>query len=452
MERSSVLLVDEGRLISPRVESELGRHFRLLRVEALGSLAVEDFDVLLLPYALAAKFPKNRSDRAPRIVAVAPRPQIADLVRAMHAGVHDIVWDADDVSALRRAIVDAAQHRRLLLELARLQRGVPVPDLLPSLLGESAAMVALRERVARVAASEITTLITGPSGSGKDLVARAIHEASARQTGPLVGVSCSAIPRNLLESEFFGHARGAFTGAASDRAGHLVQASGGTLFLDEVADLPLELQAKLLRVLQERSVRPLGKRNEVDFNVRIVAATSRDLEEEVSAGRFREDLFFRLNVIHIRTPALRDRELDALLLAQHFIARYTTPAHPVSGLTPAAAQALLAYSWPGNVRELEHCIAAAINAASADHIGEANLPLQVRRAPLGASTPTLEPLDAVERKHIVETLRSVDGNKAMAARILDLDRKTLFRKLQTYEKSEQKAVPARPPPDSIPPG
>jgi two-component system response regulator HydG len=290
-----------------------------------------------------------------------------------------------------------------------------------------------------VARSEATVLITGESGTGKEVVARTLHAHGAHRAGPFLAVSLGAIPRELLESELFGHVKGAFTGAVGDRSGFLMQATGGSVFLDEITDMPLDVQAKLLRALQQRSLRALGQREEVSFNARIIAATSRDLEQEVEAGRFRQDLYFRLNVIHLVIPPLRERGHDVLLLAQHFIQRVNTPLRRIVGLTPAAARALLAYHWPGNVRELEHCIVSAAASARYDHITAEDLPERVR-GPVPASRDhdpdDLVSLKELERQHILEVLRSVGGNKALTSRHLGLDRKTLYRKLKEYSIAE----------------
>jgi DNA-binding NtrC family response regulator len=311
-------------------------------------------------------------------------------------------------------------------------------------------MERLRDRLRRIGGSDVTVLVTGESGSGKEIVARILH--SQRGAGPFVAVSCSAIPRHLMESEFFGHARGAFTGASGDRVGLLAQASGGTVFLDEIGDMPLELQAKLLRALQQRTVRPLGQREEVRFDARVMAASSRDLEKEVAEGRFRQDLYFRLNVMRVAVPPLRERGGDILLLAQNFIERCRKPSRPIVGMTPAVARALLAYSWPGNVRELEHCILAAVAIARYDHITVAELPIEIggSTAPLKNEIDDLVPLHELERLHILETLRSVGGNKALASRFLGLDRKTLYRKLRSYAEAAGQPPPVKDRQDSYP--
>jgi two-component system, NtrC family, response regulator AtoC len=336
-------------------------------------------------------------------------------------------------------------------ELIRLEAGPAPVAPFPELIGESVALRRLRALIERVARSEATVLITGESGTGKEVVARTLHAHGSHRAGPFLAVSLGAIPHHLLESELFGHAKGAFTGAVGDRSGLLREAASGSVFFDEIADMPLDTQAKLLRALQQRSLRGLGQREEVPFNARIIAATSRDLEREVEAGRFRQDLFFRLNVIHLVTPPLRDRGHDVLLLAQHFIQRSNTPLRKIVGLTPAAARALIAYRWPGNVRELEHCIVSAAASARYDHITAEDLPERVRGtiAPPAEQQPDdLVSLKELERQHILEVLRAVGGNKALTSRHLGLDRKTLYRKLKEYALSRGEPAPTPDPSES----
>ncbi|HEX6271859.1 MAG TPA: sigma-54 dependent transcriptional regulator [Polyangiaceae bacterium] len=431
-----ILVVDERGALSPRVESALRRRFDLASVATLADVSGEHFDVAVVAprahdqVALCRTILESR--RADHVVLLGADPSLQDAIRAIRAGASDFVPDGGDPEAVVQRVTEVAELGELRAELVRLREGVAPPAAHPELIGQSPAMERLRDRLRRIGASDVTVLISGESGSGKEIVARILH--TQHGTGPFVAVSCSAIPRHLMESEFFGHARGAFTGASGDRTGLLLQASGGTVFLDEIGDMPLELQAKLLRALQQRTVRPLGQREEVRFDARVMAATSRDLEKEVSEGRFRQDLYFRLNVIRVGVPPLRERGKDILLLAQHFIQRAKKPARPIVGMTPATARALLAYSWPGNVRELEHCILAAFAVARYDHITVADLPVEIG----GSTTPPknevddLVPLHELERLHILETLRSVGGNKALASRFLGLDRKTLYRKLRAY--------------------
>jgi two-component system response regulator AtoC len=304
------------------------------------------------------------------------------------------------------------------------------------IIGTSAPIVRVAELVARVAATETTVLITGESGTGKELVAKALHAASDRRGGPFVAINCAALPENLLESELFGHVRGAFTDARSARPGLLVRASRGTLFLDEIAEMPAGMQAKLLRALQERTVRPVGGDEEQPFSARIIAATNRDLDVAVEEKRFREDLFYRINVVRVEVPPLRARGNDVLMLAQHFLERYAAQSRrPVVGMTHEAADRLAFYSWPGNVRELQNCIERAVALAQSERIGAGDLPEKVVdcRGSGAAADPSdpsdLLPMEEVERRHIRKVLEAVGGNKTLAAQILGFDRRTLYRKL-----------------------
>jgi two-component system response regulator HydG len=295
----------------------------------------------------------------------------------------------------------------------------------------------LRELIARVAKTDAPALIVGETGSGKELVARALHRHGPSRDGPFVALNCAALPEHLLESELFGHARGAFTDARSSRSGLLLHANGGTLFLDEISELPLPLQPKLLRALQERRVRPVGSEKEVTFDARVIAATNRDLDSAVEKGRFREDLFFRLDVIRIEVPPLRARGSDVLLLAQHFLrdsAERTGKA--VAGLSHGAAEKLLQYGWPGNVRELANCVERAVALTDHEQVLVEDLPERIRAYAgpyvlvAGEDPSELVPLEVVERRYIARVMEAVGGNKTLAARILGLDRKTLYRKLR----------------------
>src|SRR5262249_31676130 len=265
-------------------------------------------------------------------------------------------------------------------EVKRLRRAVSDATRFEEILGASSAMQKVFDLLARVAESDATVLITGESGTGKELVARALHARGRRREGPFVAVSCAAMPETLLESELFGHAKGAFTDAKSARTGLLAQASGGTVFLDEIGELPLGMQPKLLRALQERTVRPVGGSTEVPFDVRVIAATNRDIELAVEEKRFREDLYYRINVIHIELPPLRARGSDVLLLAQRFAMDSAVRAGKnVNGIAAATAEKLLAYSWPGNVRELQNCIERAVALTRYEQITVDDLPEKVRR-------------------------------------------------------------------------
>ena len=311
----------------------------------------------------------------------------------------------------------------------------------PEILGRSPAVSAMREIIATVAPTEATVLITGESGTGKELVARAVHGASARANKPLVTVNCAALAENLLESELFGHERGAFTGADRRREGRFLQADGGTLFLDEIGEMPLSLQAKLLRALQQGEVQRVGSDSPITVDVRVIAATNRNLREEVEQKRFREDLFFRLNVISIEVPALRERSEDIPLLAAHFLEKFAARNRKnVKGFAPQALDMLRRYSWPGNVRELQNAVERAVILCTGDLITGPELPASVTGAAEQAApvTETAEAslaglsLEALERRAIEDTLRQTEDNKSEAARRLGITRATLHNKLRKY--------------------
>ncbi len=360
-------------------------------------------------------------------------------VAAIRAGAYDFITKPVKLDALVLAIERAVQHRTLREEVKRLRQLVSGARTFEEVLGESPAMRKVYELLGRIADSDASVLITGESGTGKDLIAKALHRRGRRSRGPFVAINCAAMPETLLESELFGHARGAFTDARAARTGLFVQADGGTLLLDEIGDLPLPLQPKLLRALQERVLRPIGGNEEVPFDVRLIATTHRDLESAVEEGRFREDLYFRINVIRITLPPLRVRGGDVLLLAQHFLAEFAAQAGKrVTGLSPAVAERLLSYAWPGNVRELRNCLEHAVALARYEQINADDLPERIRayrpsHVVVASDDPSeLVPLEEVERRYIQCVMKAVGGNKTLAAQTLGIGRKTLYRKLEQY--------------------
>jgi len=321
-----------------------------------------------------------------------------------------------------------------------LKRAVADTQRFDEIIGASPAMTRLYALLAKVAESDAPVLVTGESGTGKELVAHAIHKQGRRKGGPLVAVNCAAMPETLLESELFGHVKGAFTDARSAKVGLFEAAQGGTIFLDEIGELPLGLQPKLLRALQERVIRPVGGTTELPFDARVIAATNSDLETMVEEHRFREDLFFRINVIQITLPPLRARGGDILLLAQTFLERIAARANKtVTGFSPDAAAKLMAYSWPGNVRELQNCVERAVALASFSALEVSDLPDKIRafksnQLVLGSDDPTeLVSLEELELLYVRRVLDSVAGNKSAAARILKIERKTLHRMLSRGE-------------------
>jgi two-component system response regulator HydG len=328
----------------------------------------------------------------------------------------------------------AARERPTGSAVAALDRSLE--PLLPGFLTASAAMTRLVEQIQRLQGNDLTVLITGESGTGKELVAKAIHAQSTRKNGPFLAINCAAMPPALLESELFGHVRGAFTDAKTARTGLFAEATGGTIFLDEIGELPLEMQPKLLRALQERKVRPVGGNHEVPFDARIVAATNRDLETEVFEKRFREDLYYRVNVVALEVPPLRERGGDILLMAQSFAQRAAARANKeVKGIATATAEKLAAYDWPGNVRELENCLERAVALMRFDSVMVDDLPEKIRnyqadRFVLSADDPAeLVTAAELERRYMQRVLALVGGNKSRAAKILGFNRRTLYRKM-----------------------
>jgi two-component system response regulator HydG len=371
------------------------------------------------------------------VIVITAYANMETAIAAIRAGAYDFVTKPFDMDELALTIERAIRHRVLREEVKRLRKAVDSTQRFEEILGTSAAMLKMCELVTRVADTETTVLITGESGTGKELVAKALHAKSGRRDGPFVAINCAAMPENLLESELFGHVKGAFTDARTARPGLFIRASKGTLFLDEIGEMPAGMQAKLLRALQERTVRPVGGDTEQPFDTRILAATNRDLETEVEERRFREDLFYRINVVRTHVPPLRARGGDILLLAQHFLERYANQSRrAVLGMTSAAADKLLQYPWPGNVRELQNCIERAVALAQFDQIGVDDLPEKIRdyktvRINIESNDPAeLLPMEEVERRYILKVLEAVGGNKTLAAQVLGFDRRTLYRKLE----------------------
>jgi DNA-binding NtrC family response regulator len=361
-------------------------------------------------------------------------------IKAMKQGAYDYVMKpvkSDEIVLITEKAVREVQLRR---EVVSLRRAVEKEFSFNQILGKSKPMQAVFELIRRITPSPSSVLITGESGTGKELVARAVHYNSPRAQGPFIPVNCAAIPENLLESEMFGHMKGSFTDAKSDRKGLFEEAQGGTLFLDEISELPLSLQAKLLRVLQEREIRRVGGTRSIPVDARVIAATNLDLAGEVKAKRFREDLYYRMNVIEVHMPALRERTEDIPLLVLHFVKKYAEPMKKsVAGLTEGALALLMDYNWPGNVRELENVIERGVTLTRAEKIGSEDLPQAVRgdsgdRHMIEEAAEKTRTLAEVERAYILRVMEKTAGNKYQAAQVLGIDRKTLYRKLDEIEK------------------
>jgi len=411
--------------------------------EALALVAAGDYDVVVTDLQMPGMDGLQVCERIVQIrpdvpvVILTARGTLDAAVGAIRAGAYDFVTHPLALQPFQLLIERAARHRELTSEVKRL-REVAAPQPFAGIVGSSQAMRIIFDMVARVASTDSTVLITGETGSGKELIARAVHQRNRRAAGPFVAINCAAMPEALLESELFGHARGAFTDAKVARPGLLLQASGGTLLLDEIGEMPLTVQAKLLRVLQERTVRPVGGDRELPLDLRIVAATNRDLEKAVEEGRFREDLFYRIHVVRIEVPSLKARGADVLELAQQALERFARSAgKQVTSLSSAAAERLLSYDWPGNVRELHNAIERAVALSRYAELTVEDLPQNVRElrgsqilvADDAAHLPSME---EVERRYVLRVLDAVHGNKALAARVLGFDRKTLYRKMERF--------------------
>ncbi|HEY7728133.1 MAG TPA: sigma-54 dependent transcriptional regulator [Candidatus Eisenbacteria bacterium] len=366
-------------------------------------------------------------------------------VRALHEGAFDYVRKPFQVGEVVGCVSRAMERRRVLREAGGGPPAAPTTARppMPTIIGASPGMVELFKLVHRVAGARSSVLIVGESGTGKELIARTIHHHGPRRDNPYVAVNCTSLSETLLESELFGHVKGAFTGAIERRPGLFLEANHGTVFLDEVGDMSLSMQAKLLRVLQEQEVKPVGGTETVPVDTRVVAATHRDLSSLTRTGRFREDLYYRLNVVRLDVPPLRARVDDIPLLAAHFLRHYSTlSGRPVHGFSREAMAALVAYDWPGNVRELENVVDRAVTLATGAVVGETDLPgslLGALRAPAGgpkgragsglAGSPDRPPLEEVIRRYVFGVLAEVAGNKSEAARILGVPRRSLYRLL-----------------------
>ncbi len=358
-------------------------------------------------------------------------------IEAIRVGAYDFITKPLDMDILAVALQRAVDHRRLKQQVQVLSEAFENIHTFSGLLGESAVMKDLFSRLERIADTETSVLITGESGSGKEISARALHEYSRRKDKPFVAINCSALPDNLLESELFGHVKGAFTDAWQDRKGLLLEADGGTLFLDEIGDIPLSLQPKLLRVLEERRVRPVGGNDEKTVDVRVIAATNIDIDRAVAEGSFREDLYYRLNVITLNIPPLRARGADILLLAGKFIKDFANKqGKKVTGLAESTGKRLLGYEWPGNVRELRNAMEHGVAMTLFDKVVPEDLPQKIRKHTgsalfLETDNPMeLIPLEEMSKRYIAHVLKTAQGNQSVAAQILQIDRKTLYRKLQ----------------------
>jgi len=416
---------------------------------ALALVASRPYDVVVtdirMPGADGFELLAAVKARAPatEVVMMTGHATVGDAVRAMKMGAFDYLEKPFDPDAALGVVVRAAEHKRIA-DAARLATRPGEEDAFHNLVGRSARMREVYRLLDKAAQVDATVLLLGETGTGKELAARAIHFHSARRERRFVPVNCGALPADLVESELFGHARGAFTGAAAAKAGLFEEANGGTIFLDEVGELPLAAQVKLNRVLQEREIRRVGDTAAIPVDVRVVAATHRDLREEAKAGRFREDLFYRLNVFTVTLPTLRDRAEDVPLLAAHFLEKHARAVRrTIRGFAPEALRKLAGHAWPGNVRELENTVERAVAVAGGEVVQVEDLPPEVALAAPGAAPPALlaalpyrdalaEARDRVSRDYLVALMKEFGGNVTRAAERAGMERESLHRLLRRY--------------------
>ena len=371
------------------------------------------------------------------VILVTAFGSVESAVEAMKLGADDYIVKPLDIEELRIKVGKLVEQRGLKREIVRLRGRLDEKYGLDAIIGNAVAMARLFEKIRLVAGTKSTVLITGESGTGKELIANAIHQNSTRRGGPFEPVNCSAIQATVLESEIFGHERGAFTGATGRKLGKFEMAQGGTLFLDEIGETPLDFQVKLLRFLETRELQRVGGIETIHVDARLIAATNVELEEAVEDGTFRKDLYFRLKVVTLHVPALRERTSDIPLLTRHFIDRFATEhGVPPIELTPEAADRLLGYAWPGNVRELKNLMESLVVLRPGATIGRDDLPAEFHDRPSATTgfQPGM-PMDDVERHAILETLQMTKGNRSRAAEILGIGLRTLQRKLKDYKAS-----------------
>ncbi|HEV2716951.1 MAG TPA: sigma-54 dependent transcriptional regulator [Terriglobales bacterium] len=450
----NLMIVDDERAIREvcrDVAQTLGFHtsiadsaehaYRVLESNAIDVVLLD----LKLPGAGGLEALHQIRERRPDVVVIVVTGYgtVQSAVQAMKNGAYDYVTKPFSMEELRLLLERVSSHLKLKTENRMLREKIKSKQGFGSIVGRAPEMEKLYRIIAKAAQSTHPVLILGESGTGKEMVARSIHFSGPFRDKPFIPVDCGSLVPTLIESELFGYVKGAFTGAVQSRDGLLAIAQGGTVFLDEVGELPVDLQAKLLRAIQEREIRPVGSTKRILINVRILAATNRDLEQAVAQGTFRRDLYFRLNVLSLRIPPLRERRQDILLLAAHFLERLSRASGQERSVSDEAMKALLAYDWPGNVRELENCLERACAFTTGPMIQVGDLPSSIHSAPgtmpTGAdgTTTKILPMAELEKQTILNTITQLNGDKLLAARLLGIGKTTLYRKLKEYYSQDQ---------------
>jgi DNA-binding NtrC family response regulator len=442
-----VLVVDDEKIMQDSLSRILTKEGYEIKTASSGEEAVEKFDCESFDIVLLdIKMPGiggietlrrlKEMDPAITILIVTGYPSIDSAVRAIKLGAYDYITKPFTPDVLRVAINRALERKSLLTENLQLRRQLKAKNEADVIVGQSEVMRNIYELVRRTAPTDSTVLVTGESGTGKELIARAIHTYSLRQDKEFITVDCSALVETLLESELFGHVKGSFTGAIQTKYGSFELANGGTFFFDEIGNLSLDTQAKLLRVIQEKEVKPVGSEKTLRVDVRIIAATNQDLKQAIARKTFRDDLYYRLNVFPIHIPPLRERKEDIPLLVNHFLQKYNKKRKvPVTQVAPETIQLLMCYDWPGNARELENTIERALILEDGATLFPRNFPwIEAQRTtkPLHFH-PKVYHLEEIEKHHILMVLNETKGHKGKAASLLGVDRKTLYTKIKKYE-------------------
>jgi two-component system response regulator AtoC len=455
-QKATVLVVDDDRLLRGQLRWALDEHHRVLeaaaRQEAVELLQRERVDVVICDLRLSpsstsieeglAVVEAARGERpAVPVVVITASADREDALEAIRRGAYGFFQKPFDEAEVSHIVAQAARVRRLEAEVLRLRSELEMFKGFGRFVGTSPALERVLKQARAVADTTVTLLVTGENGTGKEVLARAVHEESARRDRPFVAVSCAALPETLIESELFGHEKGAFTNAVAARKGRFELADGGTLFLDEIGELAPAMQVKLLRVLQERNFERVGGTRTVEVDIRLIAASNRDLEQEVERGRFRQDLFYRLNVVPLHLPALRERREDVPVLAAHFAAKAAEKhGRPTPALEPALVEALLEYDWPGNVRELENLVERLVVLTKDSRLGLEFLPDKMLRslpapgaAPADDETKLEGAMHALKRRMVAAALQAEGGNRVAAARRLGISRSYLHRLISELE-------------------
>jgi DNA-binding NtrC family response regulator len=449
---ASILVVDDEEVVREALTMMLQSWGYTVEVAENGAAAIRAVEKgtpnliltdLVMPGADGLAILKKTKADAPEVpvLILSGQGSINEAIEAIREGAYDFIVKPCEPARLRVTIQRALEQAQTKREVSMLRRRVREAGPGGDFIGQSRVMKDVFTLIEKVAPAKASVVITGQSGTGKEMVARAIHNRSPRRDKAFIAINCSAIPPTLMESEIFGYERGAFTGADQRRLGCFELADGGTLFLDEVGEIPPELQAKFLRVLEEERLRRLGGKNEVRVDVRVLAATNRDLKEQIKTAQFREDLYFRLNVFNIQLPPLRDRPEDIPALVDHFIARFSRDGGKhIAGATPATLRLLSDYRWPGNIRELRNCIERAVLLCEGDYITEAHLPNDVlaREGEAAIRVALGQRLREVDRAYIEATLIRFGGNKARTAMALGISEKTLYNKLHRYAADDER--------------